>query len=477
MDSASAAAAIRRRSHWRIGFSPARAYVHAGASRARPNCSLAATPTGSGISGGYRTSASPLSMYDCSAMAGRRPCRARSTTCIASATAFCRGSPEARRVLPDAGPGDLSAGRGKLREPGCAYGDGDCRPRARRGARAVRNRAGRAGSLPVRCLCGRATASGCRARCVWRATRAGRADVACGGRLRDVRAIAGLCRARRGADRPGHRGFGRSDGGDQGARRLVRTRPGRVRDRHRDGARRARQRAHDVTRPGNAARVRLAGHILGSVRAGALRGDLDFPLGAGQAARPWSGANPAWRHCIERPHSRVADLLAVRSGGCDAFDVQLCRPGPLGRPLAAGRGRHGRTGPGRRAVPLHLRDGRGQRADRQRRQPSQPSVVLVLWLAIALFGTAGPVGYVVMCQMFPPEQTGRVSTAVNTLTLGGAFLVQTAIGWILDLWPRTASDGWDPDGYSWALMLTAAFQALAALMMATAHRRGHAISM
>lgn len=109
-------------------------------------------------------------------------------------------------------------------------------------------------------------------------------------------------------------------------------------------------------------------------------------------------------------------------------------------------------------------------------QPRQPSVVLLLWLAIAVFGTAGPVGYIAMCQMFPPEQTGRVSTAVNTLTLGGAFLVQAAIGWILDLWPRTASDGWDPDGYSWALALTAAFQALAALVLATARRRSPAIS-
>ena len=110
-------------------------------------------------------------------------------------------------------------------------------------------------------------------------------------------------------------------------------------------------------------------------------------------------------------------------------------------------------------------------------QPSQPSVVLVLWLAIAVFGAAGPAGYVAMCQMFPPEQTGRVSTAVNTLTLGFAFLVQAAIGWILDLWPRTASDGWDPDGYSWALALTVALQALAALVMATAQRRGRALSM
>jgi predicted MFS family arabinose efflux permease len=110
-------------------------------------------------------------------------------------------------------------------------------------------------------------------------------------------------------------------------------------------------------------------------------------------------------------------------------------------------------------------------------QPRQPSVVLVLWLAIAVLGTAGPVGYIAVAQMFPPDQTGRVSTAVNTLTLGGAFLVQAAIGWILDLWPRTASDGWHPDGYSWALALTLALQALAALVMATAQRRERTLSM
>jgi MFS family permease len=110
-------------------------------------------------------------------------------------------------------------------------------------------------------------------------------------------------------------------------------------------------------------------------------------------------------------------------------------------------------------------------------QPSQPTIVLVIWLAIAVFGASGPAGYIVLCQMFPPEQTGRVSTAVNTLTLGFAFLVQAAIGWILDLWPRTASDGWDPDGYSWALALTVALQAVAVLVMATAPRRRRVIPM
>ena len=109
-------------------------------------------------------------------------------------------------------------------------------------------------------------------------------------------------------------------------------------------------------------------------------------------------------------------------------------------------------------------------------QPSQPAVVLGLWLAIAVFGASGPAGYVAVCQMFPPEQTGRVSTAVNTLTLGLAFVVQAAIGAILDLWPRTPSDGWNADGYSWALALTAALQALAALVMAISQRRGHATS-
>ncbi len=110
-------------------------------------------------------------------------------------------------------------------------------------------------------------------------------------------------------------------------------------------------------------------------------------------------------------------------------------------------------------------------------QPSQPAVVLGLWLAIAVFGAAGPAGYIVLCQMFPSEQTGRVSTAVNALTLGFAFLVQAAIGWILDLWPRTASGGWEPDAYSWALALTVALQALAVLAMATAGRRRRVASL
>jgi hypothetical protein len=67
--------------------------------------------------------------------------------------------------------------------------------------------------------------------------------------------------------------------------------------------------------------------------------------------------------------------------------------------------------------------------------------------------------------MFPREQMGRVSTAVNTLTLVGAFVLQSVIGALLDLWPRTADGGWDPRGYSAALWLSAAIQVIVAVRL------------
>jgi sugar phosphate permease len=96
-------------------------------------------------------------------------------------------------------------------------------------------------------------------------------------------------------------------------------------------------------------------------------------------------------------------------------------------------------------------------------QPQGALAVAALWIAFAFFGASGPAAYIALGQLFPPEQTGRVSTAANALVLGGAFALQAAIGWILDLWPRTAAGGWDPRGYSWALGLSIALHVLAAL--------------
>lgn len=107
--------------------------------------------------------------------------------------------------------------------------------------------------------------------------------------------------------------------------------------------------------------------------------------------------------------------------------------------------------------------------------PTDFVTVTVLWSLLALIAAAGPPGYAVIAQFFPVEQMGRVSTVINTVVLGGAFLMQSLIGWILDLWPRTAAGGWDPAGYFWAMLLSMAMQ-LAALAWAWRHlaRKGTA---
>lgn len=104
-------------------------------------------------------------------------------------------------------------------------------------------------------------------------------------------------------------------------------------------------------------------------------------------------------------------------------------------------------------------------------EPGNRVVVTLLWALFPGFASAGPAGYAAIAQIFPVEQMGRVSTAVNTLTLAGAFALQTVIGWILDLWPRTASGGWDKAGYGWALGLSVALQAVAMLWALAPRRR------
>jgi MFS family permease len=89
-------------------------------------------------------------------------------------------------------------------------------------------------------------------------------------------------------------------------------------------------------------------------------------------------------------------------------------------------------------------------------------VVGGLWMLFAFCVAGATAGYITVGQMFPPEQTARVATAVNTLTLVGAFVLQAAVGWVLDFWPRTASGGWDPRGYSAALAFSLLLQVVIA---------------
>jgi predicted MFS family arabinose efflux permease len=102
--------------------------------------------------------------------------------------------------------------------------------------------------------------------------------------------------------------------------------------------------------------------------------------------------------------------------------------------------------------------------------PTDLLALHALWFAFAAVGSCGPVAYAVLAQRFPPAMTGRVATAMNGSMLALVFVLQSVIGLILDLWPRTASDGWDPAGYAWAMGLTLVLQAGSVAWMLLAPR-------
>lgn len=69
------------------------------------------------------------------------------------------------------------------------------------------------------------------------------------------------------------------------------------------------------------------------------------------------------------------------------------------------------------------------------------------WFVFGFVGAGGPPGYAALAQLFPRELAGRVATTINFTMLVMVVFLQNAIGWVLDLWPRTADGGWDPAGY------------------------------
>ncbi len=103
-------------------------------------------------------------------------------------------------------------------------------------------------------------------------------------------------------------------------------------------------------------------------------------------------------------------------------------------------------------------------------RPAGAPLLALLWFGFAFSGSCGPASYSLIAQRFAPELVGRVATAMNGSMLALVFLLQNAIGWVLDFWPRTASGGWDPAGYSWALGFTLAGQVVTIAWLLLARR-------
>jgi MFS family permease len=73
-------------------------------------------------------------------------------------------------------------------------------------------------------------------------------------------------------------------------------------------------------------------------------------------------------------------------------------------------------------------------------------MALVSWIGYGFFGTAGSLCYAILPHRFPTAMAGRVNTALNSMVFACAFLVQWALGAVINLWPVTAA-GYDPRGY------------------------------
>lgn len=72
---------------------------------------------------------------------------------------------------------------------------------------------------------------------------------------------------------------------------------------------------------------------------------------------------------------------------------------------------------------------------------------LFLWASIGFLTNPLSLTYLAVSRRFPSGMAGRVTTAMNTLVLGGSFVIQTAIGTILDLWDPIEPGKFPPEAF------------------------------
>ncbi len=91
--------------------------------------------------------------------------------------------------------------------------------------------------------------------------------------------------------------------------------------------------------------------------------------------------------------------------------------------------------------------------------------------AIGLLSNATVLAFPILSQHFPVAYTGRANTALNLVVFGAAFVLQYAIGWVIDLWPAGAGGAYPPLAYSVAFGAIAALTLLGLLRFVAAGRR------
>ncbi|WP_316172260.1 MFS transporter [Bradyrhizobium sp. SZCCHNRI3037] len=85
----------------------------------------------------------------------------------------------------------------------------------------------------------------------------------------------------------------------------------------------------------------------------------------------------------------------------------------------------------------------------------------ISWVTIAAVGAATVLSYAVLAEYFPKEIAGRANAALNVFHIGGAFVLQSLTGLVIQLWPAV-------NGHYPAIAYQAAFGVNVALQIAAA---------
>ncbi len=80
----------------------------------------------------------------------------------------------------------------------------------------------------------------------------------------------------------------------------------------------------------------------------------------------------------------------------------------------------------------------------------------LLWIAFGILGNTTVLAYPILSSQFALEQAGRVNTLLNGVVFAFAFIAQAGMGWLIDLWPRTANGNYPAEAYQWTFGLVLA---------------------
>ena len=99
-----------------------------------------------------------------------------------------------------------------------------------------------------------------------------------------------------------------------------------------------------------------------------------------------------------------------------------------------------------------------------------PVASFLVWAFIAAAGATTVLSFAILTQYFPKEISGRANAALNLLHVGGAFLLQSATGLIIEQWPE-AGGIYPAEAHQLAMAAALVLQLVALAWFASSPRR------